>query len=115
VCTKGVTGGAWLRNAVKVKGILKHEQEFQKFADANNGTRASGTPGSPSDREGAAMMPLPFSFQLAQQTFHVERTGDHRERPAWGAWPLVLRAVAVKLDAVSVGVAQVEGLGYAMV
>jgi hypothetical protein len=39
------------------------------------------------------MMPLPFSFQLAQQTFHVERAGDNREPPVGGAWPLVLRAV----------------------
>jgi Zn-dependent M28 family amino/carboxypeptidase len=34
-----------LRNAVKVNGILKHEQKFQKIANANNDTRASGTPG----------------------------------------------------------------------
>jgi Zn-dependent M28 family amino/carboxypeptidase len=34
-----------LRKAVTVKGILKHEQQFQKIADNNGGTRASGTPG----------------------------------------------------------------------
>jgi hypothetical protein len=39
------TNSEALRKAVTVKGILKHEQEFQKIADANNDTRASGTPG----------------------------------------------------------------------
>ena len=40
------------------------------------------------------MMPLLFLFQLAQQTFNVERTGDH-EFPFGGTWPLVLWAVAI--------------------
>lgn len=34
-----------LRDAVTVGGIMEHEQEFQKIADENGGTRASGTPG----------------------------------------------------------------------
>ncbi|CAN5156676.1 hypothetical protein BH18ACT10_BH18ACT10_07150 [soil metagenome] len=34
-----------LRNAVTVQGIMEHEQKFQDIADANEGTRASGTPG----------------------------------------------------------------------
>lgn len=34
-----------LRNAVTVNNILKHTREFQKIANANGGTRASGTPG----------------------------------------------------------------------
>jgi Zn-dependent M28 family amino/carboxypeptidase len=34
-----------LRNAVGVKGIMKHESELQNIADANDGTRAASTPG----------------------------------------------------------------------
>ena len=34
-----------LRDAVKVGGILEHEEAFQAIADANGDTRASGTPG----------------------------------------------------------------------
>ncbi|MGL5850256.1 MAG: PA domain-containing protein, partial [Phycicoccus sp.] len=36
---------AKLRKAVTVNGILGHERAFQRIADANGGTRASGTPG----------------------------------------------------------------------
>ena len=41
----GSTNSTALRNAVTADGILAHEQEFQDIADANGGTRASGTPG----------------------------------------------------------------------
>lgn len=34
-----------LRNAVTVNGILAHERAFQRIANNNGGTRASGTPG----------------------------------------------------------------------
>jgi hypothetical protein len=34
-----------LRNAVTVGGILAHERVFQRIANQNGGTRASGTPG----------------------------------------------------------------------
>ncbi len=34
-----------LRNAVTVGGILSHERVFQRIANQNGGTRASGTPG----------------------------------------------------------------------
>jgi hypothetical protein len=34
-----------LRDAVTVGGIMKHEKAFQKIANDNDGTRASGTPG----------------------------------------------------------------------
>ena len=34
-----------LRNAVTVNGILQHERAFQRIANDNGGTRASGTPG----------------------------------------------------------------------
>ncbi len=34
-----------LRKAVTVSGILQHERAFQRIANDNDGTRASGTPG----------------------------------------------------------------------
>ena len=34
-----------LRDAVTVNGILQHERAFQRIANDNGGTRASGTPG----------------------------------------------------------------------
>jgi len=34
-----------LRRSVKLKNIRKHQQKFQEFADASDGTRASGTVG----------------------------------------------------------------------
>ena len=34
-----------LRDAVSVGGILTHERALQRIANANGGTRASGTPG----------------------------------------------------------------------
>ena len=34
-----------LRDGVTVNGILQHERAFQAIANANGGTRASGTPG----------------------------------------------------------------------
>ena len=34
-----------LRTAVTVNGILEHERAFQRIANTNGGTRASGTPG----------------------------------------------------------------------
>ena len=36
---------AKLRDAVTVNGILQHERAFQRIANQNGGTRASGTPG----------------------------------------------------------------------
>jgi Zn-dependent M28 family amino/carboxypeptidase len=34
-----------LRNAVTINGMMQHERAFQAIANANGGTRASGTPG----------------------------------------------------------------------
>ncbi len=39
------TDTAELQDAVSVEGIVEHLQAFQEIADANGGTRASGTPG----------------------------------------------------------------------
>ena len=34
---------AQMRKIITVKGMLKHENAFQKIADANGGTRVAGT------------------------------------------------------------------------
>jgi Zn-dependent M28 family amino/carboxypeptidase len=39
------TNSSKLRTAVTTKGIMKHQTQFQEIADANNNSRASGTPG----------------------------------------------------------------------
>ena len=41
----GISNDAKLRKAVNVAGMRKHEQALQNIANANGGTRASGTPG----------------------------------------------------------------------
>jgi Zn-dependent M28 family amino/carboxypeptidase len=41
----GGSDGAKLRKALTVKGMLRHEQALQRIAEANGGTRVSGTAG----------------------------------------------------------------------
>ena len=43
--TAAGTDSSALRNAVTVSGIMAHQNAFQNIANANGGTRASGTPG----------------------------------------------------------------------
>src|SRR5215210_4888565 len=53
--------------------------------------------------------------ELVEQALDVERPGDHRETTVLVAGPLISRPVGCQLDAVAVGVAQVERLGDAVV
>ena len=75
-----------LRQAVTVDGVMQHVSAFQKIADANGGTRASGTPGYAASRDyvvgklrAAGYSPtvqefdFPFYRQLAPGVF--EQTG----------------------------------------
>ena len=39
------TDSSKLRAAVTTKGIMKHENQLQAIADANDGTRVAGSPG----------------------------------------------------------------------
>jgi Zn-dependent M28 family amino/carboxypeptidase len=63
------TNSEALRKAVTVKGILKHEQEFQKIADANNDTRASGTPGYDASADYVAGKLEAAGYQVTRQEF----------------------------------------------
>jgi Zn-dependent M28 family amino/carboxypeptidase len=65
-----------LRNAVTVAGIMKHEKALQAIADANNGTRASGTSGFDASRDyvvgklqkaGYAVTVQPFTFPFFKE------------------------------------------------
>jgi Zn-dependent M28 family amino/carboxypeptidase len=83
VATAAVTtDSSKLRAAVTTKGIMKHENQFQDIADANNDTRASGTPGFDASAEYVAgklraagynvtVQPFTFLFfqELAPTTF----------------------------------------------
>ncbi len=58
-----------LTNAVKVKGIMAHQQQFQKIADANNDTRASGTPGYDASADYVARKLRGAGYDVTRQTF----------------------------------------------
>ncbi|MEA2387205.1 MAG: hypothetical protein QOJ22_1379 [Thermoleophilaceae bacterium] len=68
---------AKLLKAVTVRGILNHEYALQRIADANNGTRASGTSGFDASRDyvarqlrqaGYRVTVQPFDFPFFQET-----------------------------------------------
>ena len=67
---------AQMRKIITVKGMLKHEQAFQKIADANGGTRVAGTAGYDASVQyvvnklrGAGYDPVvqPFDFAFFQE------------------------------------------------
>jgi Zn-dependent M28 family amino/carboxypeptidase len=68
-----------LRNAVGVKGIMKHESEFQNIADANDGTRAASTPGYDASAAYVADKLRRTGFIVTEQSFEFpffEETGS---------------------------------------
>ena len=68
-----------LRNAVSVKGIMKHESEFQNIADANDGTRAASTPGYDASAAYVANKLRRTGFIVTEQSFefpYFEETGS---------------------------------------
>jgi opacity protein-like surface antigen len=58
-----------LRNAVTVNGIMEHENALQDIADANDGTRASGTPGFDASRGYVARKLLAAGYNVTVQPF----------------------------------------------
>ena len=52
---------------------------------------------------------------MLEQFIQVERLGDHRELSLPRAWPFGFGAIPVELDAVAVGIAEVERLADAVV
>jgi Zn-dependent M28 family amino/carboxypeptidase len=84
LCAVGVavaaapTDTSGLRAAVNSAGILEHEQEFQNIADANFGTRASGTPGYDASADYVADTLRSAGYTVTEQQFtfpFFEETG----------------------------------------
>jgi Zn-dependent M28 family amino/carboxypeptidase len=58
-----------LRNAVTVGGILSHERVFQRIANQNGGTRASGTPGYEASADYVAGRLRAAGYTVTEQEF----------------------------------------------
>ena len=58
-----------LREAVTVNGILQHERVFQRIANQNGGTRASGTPGYDASRRVRQEAPAEAGYKVTEQEF----------------------------------------------
>ncbi len=58
-----------LRNAVTVNGIMAHERVFQRIANQNGGTRASGTPGYAKSAEYVKSRLTAAGYQVTEQEF----------------------------------------------
>ncbi|HEU4451335.1 MAG TPA: M28 family metallopeptidase [Gaiellaceae bacterium] len=62
-----------LRNAVTVAGLMEHEQALQEIADANGGTRASGTPGYADSVEYVAGLLTDAGYDVTIQNFTYDQ------------------------------------------
>jgi Zn-dependent M28 family amino/carboxypeptidase len=58
-----------LRKAVTVAGILQHERAFQRIANNNDGTRASGTPGYDASADYVVKKLRQAGYKVKRQTF----------------------------------------------
>ena len=58
-----------LRDAVTVGGILAHERVFQRIANQNGGTRASGTPGYDASAQYVAQRLQAAGYRVREQEF----------------------------------------------
>ena len=58
-----------LRNAVTVSGILAHERVFQRIANQNGNTRASGTPGYDASADYVARRLRAAGYEVTEQEF----------------------------------------------
>jgi Zn-dependent M28 family amino/carboxypeptidase len=58
-----------LRKAVTVAGILQHERAFQRIANNNDGTRASGTPGYDASADYVVRKLRKAGYKVKRQTF----------------------------------------------
>src|SRR5436190_6631687 len=64
---------------------------------------------------GGAVFHPRFGGRFAQQVVEIETARDHVELAVRGPGPEMLRPVAIELDPVLVGIAQIERLAYAMI
>ena len=64
------------RDAVTVNGILQHERQFQRIANRNDGTRASGTPGYAASKKYVAQTLRRAGYKVKIQEFTFPFTRD---------------------------------------
>jgi Zn-dependent M28 family amino/carboxypeptidase len=72
------TDSTALRNAVSAANIVKHEQEFQRIANRNGGTRVAGTPGYDASAKYVAGKLGDAGLSVTEQQFefpYFEETG----------------------------------------
>ena len=62
-----------LRNAVTLAGIMEHEAALQAIADANGGTRASGTPGYAASVDYVAELLTEAGYEVTVQNFTYDQ------------------------------------------
>jgi hypothetical protein len=65
-----------LRKAVTVSGILQHERAFQRIANDNGGTRASGTPGFDASADYMVNKLRKAGYKVKKQEFTFPFTRD---------------------------------------
>ena len=61
-----------LLDAVTVQGIMSHERVFQRIANQNGGTRASGAPGFEASRNYVAQMLRRAHYNVQLQQFDFD-------------------------------------------
>lgn len=66
-----------LTTAVTVDGVLRHLDAFQSIADANGGTRASGTPGFTASADYVAGKLAAAGYQVTRQPFSFPYFEEH--------------------------------------
>lgn len=59
------------RQSVTVANMLKHEQALQGFADANDGTRAAGTPGNEATTDYISAQMVKAGWTVREQSFQI--------------------------------------------
>jgi Zn-dependent M28 family amino/carboxypeptidase len=70
---------AELRDAVSSQGVMKHLRKFQKIADENGDTRASGTPGYDESADYVAKKMEKAGYKVVRQPFDFEAFTEETE------------------------------------
>ena len=68
-CQRNNNSVAKLMECVTLDGVMEHQKEFQRIADANGGTRASGTPGYDASVEYVAERMRRAGYKVTIQEF----------------------------------------------
>jgi len=66
-----------LRDAVTIDGLMAHLEELQAIADANDGTRSSGTPGYDASADYVADVLGDAGYAITRQSFEYDLFHEH--------------------------------------